>query len=98
MFIFEQNLFPPGAVQNYLLYFFRNRFNQVGSTGKIMAASAFTVYIIHQTVLYALNVAFLPVGMPTFFKFVAVSLIAVPLCFLLSIPIRKIPFASRVLG
>ncbi len=82
----------------FLLYFFRERFNQAGSVAKIMAASVFTVYIIHQAVLYFLNTLFLPVSIPTIVKFILVSLIAVPLCFLLSIPIRKIPYADRVLG
>lgn len=81
----------------FLLYFFRERFNQAGSVAKIMAASVFTVYIIHQAVLYFLNTLFLPVSIPTLVKFILVSLIAVPLCFLLSIPIRKIPYADRVL-
>jgi surface polysaccharide O-acyltransferase-like enzyme len=81
----------------FLLYFFRERFNQAGSVAKIMAASVFTVYIIHQVVLYFLNTLFLPVSIPTIVKFILVSLIAVPLCFLLSIPIRKIPYADRVL-
>lgn len=82
----------------FLLYFFRERFNQAGSVAKIMAASVFTVYIIHQTVLYFLNTLFLPASIPTIVKFILVALIAVPLCFLLSIPIRKIPYADRVLG
>jgi len=81
----------------FLLYFFRERFNQAGSVAKIMAASVFTVYIIHQAVLYFPNTLFLPVSIPTLVKFILVSLIAVPLCFLLSIPIRKIPYADRVL-
>jgi surface polysaccharide O-acyltransferase-like enzyme len=81
----------------FLLYVFRERFNQAGSVAKIMAASVFTVYIIHQAVLYFLNTLFLPVSIPTIVKFILVSLIAVPLCFLLSIPIRKIPYADRVL-
>ena len=81
----------------FLLYFFRERFNQAGSVAKIMAVSVFTVYIIHQAVLYFLHTLFLPVSIPTIVKFILVSLIAVPLCFLLSIPIRKIPYADRVL-
>ena len=81
-----------------LLYLFREKVNRAGPVVKIMAASVFAVYIIHQTVLYALNAMFLPVSIPTIMKFLAVSLIAVVFCFLISIPIRKIPYAQRVLG
>jgi hypothetical protein len=40
----------------------------------------------------------LPVNIPTIVKFVVVSLIAVPVCFVPSSLIRKIPYAKRVLG
>jgi surface polysaccharide O-acyltransferase-like enzyme len=63
-----------------------------------MATSVYTVYIIHQTVLIMLHVFMLPVNIPTIVKFVVVSLIAIPVCFLLSSLIRKIPYAKRVLG
>jgi len=86
------------SVVTFILYYFRERFNQTGPRAKSMAASVYTVYIIHQTLLIALNILFLPVGIPTVFKFVVVSLIMVPLCFWLATWIRKIPYADRVLG
>jgi surface polysaccharide O-acyltransferase-like enzyme len=86
------------AIIIFLLYFFREKFNRTGTLAKTMAASAYTVYIIHQTVLFGLNIVFLPVAIPSFVKFFAVSLIGVPICFLLSFAIRKLPYASRVLG
>ena len=82
----------------FLLYFFRERLNQAGPLARSMAASVFTVYIIHQTILFALHALFLPISIPTIVKFFVVALIAVPVCFLLSIPIRRIPYARRVLG
>jgi glucan biosynthesis protein C len=82
----------------YLLYFFRERLNRAGPLAQSMAANVYTVYIIHQTVLFVLDVLMLPVSIPTIVKFVIVSLIAVPLCFVLSNLIRKIPYATRVLG
>jgi hypothetical protein len=82
----------------YLLHFFRERLNRAGSLARSMAANVYTVYIIHQTVLYLLQVLLLPVRIPTILKFVVVSLIAVPACFALSSLIRKIPYARRVLG
>ena len=86
------------AIIIFLLYYFREKFNRTGALLATMAASVFTVYIIHQTVLYGLNIVFLNVPIPSFVKFLAVSLIGVPLCFLLSVLIRKLPYARRVLG
>ncbi len=86
------------AITIFLLKFFREKFNRTGTLANKMAASAYTVYIIHQTVLFGLNILFLPVAIPSFVKFLAVSLIGVPVCFLLSFAIRKLPYAKRVLG
>jgi glucan biosynthesis protein C len=82
----------------YLLYFFRERLNRVSPLAQSMAANVYTVYIIHQTVLYLIQVPMLYVNIPTILKFLIVSLIAVPVCFVLSSLIRKIPYAKRVLG
>lgn len=86
------------AVLTFLLYTFRERFNQTGPRARFMAASVYTVYIVHQTVVIALNVLLLPVSIPTIVKFLVVSLIAVPVCFVLAGLIRKLPYADRVLG
>ncbi len=83
----------------WLIYMFRERLTHHGRVGKALAANVFTVYIIHQPVLIAFNVAFLYITIPTVVKFIIVSLITVPVCFLLSHFIfRKIPYAKRVLG
>jgi surface polysaccharide O-acyltransferase-like enzyme len=90
----------------FLLYFFRERLNQTGSIAKSMAINVYTVYIIHQTIVYiihqtilaALQILFLPIDIPTILKFFFVSLITVVLCFSLSILVRRIPYARRVLG
>jgi surface polysaccharide O-acyltransferase-like enzyme len=82
----------------FLLYIFREKFNRTSTLLGAMAASVYTVYIIHQTVLYSLNIVFIKVAIPSFVKFFVVSLIGVPLCFLISVLIRKLPYAKRVLG
>jgi glucan biosynthesis protein C len=87
-----------GIIVFLLLYFFRERFNRAGPLAKSMAANVYTVYIVHQTILIALNIAFLSVGIPTIVKFLLVGLLAVPICFVLSSLIRRIPYAKRVLG
>ena len=86
------------AVLTFLLYFFRERFSGSSPLLRSMAASVYTVYIIHQTLLIAFNVLFLPVDIPTILKFPIVSLIVVPLCFGLAVLVRRIPHAKRVLG
>ena len=82
----------------FLLYFFRERLNQAGPMAKSMAANVYTVYIIHQTILYTLNILLLDINIPTIVKFFIAGLIAVPVCFVLSSLIRRIPYARRVLG
>ncbi|MCW4033653.1 MAG: acyltransferase family protein [Candidatus Bathyarchaeota archaeon] len=82
----------------FLLYFFRERLNKTGLVAKSMATNVYTVYIIHATILLALQILILPINIPTIMKFFIVSLIAVPLCFTLSTLIRRIPYARRVLG
>jgi hypothetical protein len=82
----------------FLLYFFRERFGKAGSLLRSMAENVFTVYIIHQTVLFGMNIIFLSVNIPTILKFFIVSIITVPLCFLFSVLIRQIPYTKRVLG
>ncbi len=86
------------AVVVFLLYFFRERLSKAGPLARSMAANVYTVYIIHQTILFLLHSLALSIDIPTVLKFVIVGLIAVPLCFILSSLIRRIPYARRVLG
>ena len=86
------------AVLTFLLYFFREHIYRAGPLARTLAASVFTVYIIHQTLVTAVDILFIPMGIPTILKFVFVSIISVPLCFGLGALIRKIPYAQRVLG
>lgn len=86
------------AVITFMLYFFREHVTQSGRLERALAASVFTVYIIHQTVVIAIDIFFVPLSMPPALKFVLVALIAVPLCFTLGWLILKIPGTKRVLG
>ena len=86
------------AVTTFMLYFFRERISQAGPLARTLAASVYTVYIIHQTLVTAVDIVFIPISIPTILKFVFVAIISVPLCFGLAILIRKIPYTQRVLG
>lgn len=94
--IWEMAMFMGIAI--FLIYIFRERLNISSKLTRFLAANTFTVYIIHQTVLYFLEALGLSVELPVFVKFIGISLIAVPLSFLLSDLIRRIPYAKRVLG
>jgi surface polysaccharide O-acyltransferase-like enzyme len=82
----------------FLLYFFREKLNRSSAITIGMAASVYTVYIIHQTILYGLNIGFLAIEIPSYIKFLVISLTGVAVSFVLSIPVRKLPYAKQVLG
>jgi surface polysaccharide O-acyltransferase-like enzyme len=82
----------------FLLYFFREHVYKAGPLLRSMARNVYTVYIIHLTLLWGMNILFLSFSIPTILKFLIVSLITIPLSFLLSSLIRKIPYAKRILG
>ncbi len=80
-----------------LLVLFRTRWNRQGRLAKGLAASAYTVYLIHPLVLVSFEYAFHTVALYPLLKFGIAVLIALPLCFLISSFIRKIPLADRIL-
>jgi glucan biosynthesis protein C len=82
---------------NDLLVLFRQRWNRQGRLAKSLAANAYTVYLIHPLVLVSFAVAFQAVALYPLLKFAIAVLITLPLCFLVSSLIRKIPLANRVL-
>lgn len=82
----------------YLLYFFRERFNHANEVTKFLAGSAYTVYIIHQTILFVAQTLLLPIEIHTVLKFFISSVVTVVVSLLISIPLRRIPFANKVLG
>jgi surface polysaccharide O-acyltransferase-like enzyme len=80
-----------------LLVLFRQRWNRQGRLAKGLAATAYTVYLIHPLVLVSFAYAFHTVALYPPLKFVIAVLIALPLCFLISSFIRKLPLADRML-
>jgi glucans biosynthesis protein C len=86
------------AAMIFLLHLFRTRFNQAGPQLRFLAANVYTVYIIHQTILYAANIGLLNVDLPSIVKFFLAAAITIPVCFLLSALIRRLPGTTRILG
>jgi glucans biosynthesis protein C len=80
-----------------LLVLFRQRWNHQGRLARSLAASVYTVYLIHPPVLVGFAYAFHVVALYPLLKWGIAVLITIPLCFLISLLIRKIPFANRVL-
>ena len=81
-----------------LAYVFKNRFDTQGRLIKWMSPNFYAVYILHSLVIVLITIPFLYIPIPTALKFFFVALISVPMCFVISDLIRKIPYTKRVLG
>ena len=80
-----------------LLMLFRERLNHQGRLAKGLAASVYTVYLIHPVVLVGFAYAFSVVALYPLLKWAIAILVTLPLCFLLGGVIRKIPLVNRAL-
>jgi surface polysaccharide O-acyltransferase-like enzyme len=80
-----------------LLVFFRKHVNRPGRVWNFLSANAYAPYIFHPVILVGLAYSLHTVALYPLLKFGIVVIIAVPLCFLISSVIRRIPFAKRVL-
>jgi glucan biosynthesis protein C len=79
------------------LVLFRQHWNRQGRLTKGLAASVFTVYLIHPLVVVSVASVFSPVALFPLLKFVIAVLIVLPLSFLIGSMIRKLPLANRML-
>jgi hypothetical protein len=79
------------------LTLFRQHWNHQGRLAKGLAASVYTVYLIHPLVVVSMASAFSPVALYPLLKFGVAVLLVLPLCFLIGSVIRKIPLASGML-
>jgi glucan biosynthesis protein C len=80
-----------------LLVLFRQRWNHQGKLAKELAADVYTVYLIHPVVLVGFAYAFSVVALYPLLKWGIAVVVTIPLCFLISSGIRRIPYANRVL-
>lgn len=80
-----------------LTYLFRRYWNRQGGLAKFLSPNAYTAYIIHAPIITFTALALRDVEMYPLLKFGLAALIALPLCFVLSNLIRKLPYADRVL-
>ena len=85
------------AMCTSLLVFFRKHLNRPGRVWNFLAANAYAAYIFHPIILVGLAYSLHTVALYPLLKLGIAVITAVPLSFLISSVIRKIPFASGVL-
>jgi glucans biosynthesis protein C len=80
-----------------LLVLFRQRWNHQGRLARSLTATVYIVYLIHAPVLVGFAYALHVVALYPLLKWGIAVLVTIPLCFLVSMVIRKIPLVNRVL-
>ena len=80
----------------FLISFFREKFNRTNKILKIMASNILTVYIIHVTILYLLQIWLIGFDIPSIVKFIIGGTLTTILCFLISPLIRKLPIIGTI--
>ena len=71
--------------------------NRMGSLGKFLSENAFGVYEFHAPLLVFISMLMKDVMMYPFFKYLIVAVITIPLSFLVSYVLRKIPGVGYVI-
>ncbi|GHO45844.1 acyltransferase family protein [Ktedonospora formicarum] len=79
-----------------LLTLFRKHLNTQGMVGKVLAESAYTVYLIHPLIIVPLAYVARTLVLYPLLKWALVVLIAVPLCFFTGYVLRKIPLLHKI--
>ena len=79
-----------------LLVLFRQRWNHQGRLARSLAPTVYLVYLIHPLVLVGFAYALHAVALYPLLKWGIAVGVTIPLCFLLSLAIRKIPLVNRV--
>lgn len=80
-----------------LTVLFRERYNSQGMLTKAMSESAYAAYIVHAPVIILVALGLRGVQLPLLLKWIFVSCLAVPLCFMSSYYLRRLPFVKRIL-
>lgn len=80
-----------------VVYIFRRYFNRQGQVASWSSRNAYSAYLIHEPVVTSVALAIAGSTLYPLVKFALMGLVTVPLTFLLSALIRKIPRTDRVL-
>ena len=80
-----------------LLVLFRERFHFQGRLGKVMAQDQYAAYLFHMPVVVLSQYMIVNAALSPFVKFTLVTVMSIPLTFLLAHVLRKPAFARKVL-
>jgi peptidoglycan/LPS O-acetylase OafA/YrhL len=80
-----------------LLVLFREKFNSQGALARNLAASTYAVYLFHVPVVVFLQYAIRHLDISAIIKFSIVTLAGIPITFLISSYLRRLPLLRRVL-
>jgi glucan biosynthesis protein C len=80
-----------------LLALFKNRLNSTSTLRTTLSNNTYATYLTHVLIIVALQYMLIDITAPSLAKFAIVSLLGVPLSFILSYLIRKVPYANRIL-
>jgi len=80
-----------------LLPLFRNLMNGSGWLGRFLSQQSYAVYIIHIPIIVFAAYALRNVTAGSLLKFGLLSLIVIPICFIVAGIVRKIPYVSRII-
>jgi glucans biosynthesis protein C len=79
-----------------LVGIFKEQFNTQTSLQKFLSTNSFGVYIFHAPILIAVSVLLKNLNLPPILKFIIVTSIVLPACFIISHLIRKIPLFRKI--
>ncbi len=80
-----------------LVVLFRECANRQGRLLRLMAANTYGVYLIHVLLIVGLQFAVADTNLPPLAKFAVVTLVGVPVCFLVGDGLRRLPGLRRIL-
>jgi membrane-bound acyltransferase YfiQ involved in biofilm formation len=80
-----------------LVYLFKSRFNHQGAIAGFLSRNAYTAYLIHPFVLVPAALAVSAIPLYPLLKWALVGIVVVPLCFVLSDLVRRLPYTERIL-
>lgn len=80
-----------------VVYLFRMYANQQGKVREWLSRNAYAAYLIHEPIISSIAMAVASVMIYPLLKFALMGLVTIPLTFVVSSLIRKIPYTDRVL-
>jgi surface polysaccharide O-acyltransferase-like enzyme len=80
-----------------IIFLFRYRFNHQTRFTWGLSRSTYTVFIIHALIIVLLSYLFRGFVLHPMIKFLLVSVIGVPICFLMSFYLPRVPFLKKIL-